>query len=214
MPTNDNKTPIIGISLNTENVVKSLDAVLHFDTVEPKKYPDSEQEKHYLSFMSNKQITRKGSNASIYFGSFIPIYKSGLIKSTQGGSDGSKPKYEYIFETNNKMVYTFEGECNGLVSNKPRKVKVKYKPILIIGFSRSDNTKPLEEQQCLYTYCIENKCILIITVDDKMCYQYVGDPVPTLNSLVKTKTTNYIKYISADVLNYDIKLSDINMLEQ
>lgn len=205
-------SPIIGIRLNKENAIQALKTILQFDTVEPTKFPDMDLERFYLMFMSNKQLTHKGADYTIAFHSFIPVYKSGVIVPMPYGADGSKPPYDYIFETKNKMIYTFEGECDGFLSNITRKVKVVYKPTLVIYLSKNDSTKPLEEQQYIATRCIENKCVLQIIVDDKLCYQYVGEPV--FNGIVKEKTMKYIKHISADVLRVDVQDEDIKILEQ
>lgn len=210
MATNDNKTPIIGISLNKDNAIQALKTVLQSETVEPIKLPDPELERFYLMFMSNKLLTHKGSDYTIAFHSFIPVYKSGIIAEMPYSAGGSKPPYDYLFETKNKIIYTFEGEHDGLVSNKPRKVKVIYKPTLVIYLSKNDSTKPLEEQQYIATRCIENQCVLQIIVDDKLCYQYVGTPV--FNEILKEKTMKYIKHISADVLKVDVKDDDIKIL--
>lgn len=211
MTTNNNTTTMIGVSLNKENALQSLKHILQFNTVEPQKFPDSGCERWYSMLMSNKRITRKDSDSVINFSSFIPIYKSGLIKSMPYNADGSKPPCDYIFETKNKMLYTFEGVCYGL-SDLDRNVKILYKPTLVIGFSKNDNTKPLEEQQYLHTHCFENMCRLQITIDDKLCYQYIGDAV--FNDIIKEKTINYIKHISANILRCDVKMEDIKILER
>ena len=211
MSTNNNKTQIIGVSLTKENAIQALKTVLQYDTVEPTKFPDMNLESFYLMFMSNKHLTRKDAESTIAFHSFIPIYKSGLITTIPYNADGSKPPFDYIFETKSRILYTFEGEGTGFLSNTVRKVKIIYEPTLVIGFSKNDNTKPLEEQQYLHTHCFENMCRLQITVDDKLCYQYIGDTI--FNDIVSEKTVNYIKHISTDILRVDVKTDDIKILE-
>lgn len=210
--TTNNKTSMIGVSLNKENALQALKTILKFDTIEPTKFPDMNWERFYLMFMSNKNLTHKGADYTIAFHSFIPVYKSGIIAEMPYSANGSKPPYDYIFGTKNKMVYTFEGYCDGHLTNTVRNVKVIYKPMLVIYLSKNDSTKPLEEQQYIATRCIENNCFLQIIVDDKLCYQYVGDAI--FNDIVKEKIMNYIKHISTDFLRVDVNAEDIKLLEQ
>lgn len=207
-----NKNQIIGVSLTKENSVQALRTILQFDTVVPTKFPDMDWERFYLMFMENKLITRTGADYTMAFHSFIPVYKSGVIKELPYNADGSKPPYDYIFETKNRILYTFEGECKGFLSNTARNVKVVYKPTLVVYLKKYDSTEPVEKQQYIVTRCIENKCVLQITVDDKLCYQYIGDSV--FNDMVTEKTVNYIKHISADILRVDVKADDIKILEK
>jgi hypothetical protein len=207
-----NKPQIIGVSLTKENAVQALRTILQSDTVVPTKFPDMDWERFYLMFMENKLITRTDVDYTMAFHSFIPVYKSGVIKELSYNADGSKPPYDYIFEIKNRILYIFEGECKGFLSNTARKVKVVYKPTLVIYFSKYEATEPLEKQQYIVTRCIENNCVLQITVDDKLCYQYIGDSV--FNDMVTEKTVNYIKYISSDILRVDVKADDIKILEK